>query len=631
MKKNIFCIKENLRNESDVEQFFVIRLLKELGYKDANIFTKRTLPYHSTGKGLKKRLHRPDYAIKINKIWSLIIEAKHPEKDINEFVQEAQDYAIIVNRGYIGSNPIKYCLITNGIKTQLVLTDQTKPILELNFDDFLEYNEKYKKLKEHISYNSLKNIDNVENIFEFNTLEIDMLNGIFQICHNIIWRKHKVAPKTAFYEFTKLLFIKLNEDRIINDKIGKGEIVNKSDFKFSLDYIRQLEDRFDNPMNELFKKYRDNLEKDVVSGKKKRIFKADEELYLRPSTIKEIVKLIEHLNLSIVEEDWNGRVFETFLSAVIRGKELGQFFTPRTVVRFMVKMANLKIEYDRKNEEYKSDLILDGCCGTGGFLIFSLSDMFEKVEKIPIDKKILKQKIRDNCIYGIDASEEDIVAIARMNMYLHGDGGSHIYMADTLDKELYAEKGLLQERIDELKELKKKFNEGLKFDVVLTNPPFAMKYERKDKDHERILKQYDIAYPKGRENSTEIRSSLSSNVMFIERYSDLLNEGGKLLTIIDESVLNTDSKAPFREYIRKHFIIKAIISLPKNAFVNADTGVKTSILYLKKKKSPDEEQPKVFMAISKNIGHNDAGKPTPKLYDLYNILEEYKKFEGGNE
>ena len=629
MKKNIFCNKENLRNESDVEQFFVIRLLKELGYKDANIFTKHTLPYHSIGKGLKKRPHRPDYAIKINKILSLIIEAKHPEKDINEFVQEAQDYAIIVNRGYIGSNPIKYCLITNGIKTQLVLTDQTKPILELTFNDFLDNNEKYKKLKEYISYNSLKNIDNLGNIFEFNIPKIDILNGVFQICHNIIWRKHKVAPKTAFYEFTKLLFIKLYEDRIINNKMKRGEVVNKNDFKFSLDYIKQLEDRFDNPMNELFKKYRDSLEKDVVSGKKKRIFKSDEELNLRPSTIKEIIRLIEHLNLSIVEEDWNGRVFETFLSAVIRGKELGQFFTPRTVVRFMVKMANLKIEYNRKNEEYKPDLILDGCCGTGGFLIFSLSDMFEKIEKIPTDKEILKQKIRDNCIYGIDASEEDIVPIARMNMYLHGDGGSHIYMADTLDKELYAEKGLPQERIDELTELKKKFNEGLKFDVVLTNPPFAMKYEIKDKDHKRILKQYDIAYPKGRENSTEIRSSLSSNVMFIERYSDLLNESGKLLTIIDESVLNTDSKAPFREYIRKHFIIKAIISLPKNAFVNADTGVKTSILYLKKKEYPNEEQPPVFMAISRNIGHNNAGKLTLELNDLPNILEDFRGFENG--
>jgi len=156
-----------------------------------------------------------------------------------------------------------------------------------------------------------------------------------------------------------------------------------------------------------------------------------------------------------------------------------------------------------------------------------------------------------------------------------------------------------------------------------------MKYEIKDKDHERILKQYDIAYPKGRENSTEIRSSLSSNVMFIERYSDLLNESGKLLTIIDESVLNTDSKAPFREYIRKHFIIKAIISLPKNAFVNADTGVKTSILYLKKKEYPNEEQPPVFMAISRNIGHNNAGKLTLELNDLPNILEDFRGFENG--
>ncbi|MGB3346810.1 MAG: N-6 DNA methylase [Candidatus Humimicrobiia bacterium] len=625
--KNLFCERENLRNESDVEQFFVRMLLKDLGYKEMNIFTKHTFPYHSIGKEKKRRPHRPDYAIKINKIWSLIIEAKHPEKDIKPFVHEAQDYATIINRGYIGTNPIKYCLITNGIKTHLVLVDQTKPILELNFGDFTEDNKKYKKLKEYISYNSLKNIENVEDIFDFNIPEIDELKGIFQISHNIIWRKHKVAPKTAFYEFTKILFIKLNEDRIINDKIRKGERVTKKDFKFSLNYINQLKDRFDNPINELFKKYRDKLERDVISREKKRIFKKSEELNLKPSTIKEIVELIEHLNLSIVEEDWNGMVFETFLSAVIRGKELGQFFTPRTAVKFMVKMANLKIRYNTETEEYGPEVILDGCCGTGGFLIFALSDMFKKVDEISTDKRELKKKIREECVYGVDASEEDIVPIARMNMYLHGDGGSHIFMADTLDKELHAETGLSEERIDELMELKKKFDIGLKFDVVLTNPPFAMKYGRKDEDQERILKQYDIAYPKGRENSTEIRASLKSNVMFIERYYDLLKKGGKLLTVIDESVLNTDSNAPFRKYIREHFIIKAVISLPKNAFVNADTSVKTSILYLKKRRASQEEQPKVFMAISKNIGHNDAGRPTLELCDLWDILDEYKKFE----
>lgn len=633
--KNKFCKKSTLRNESDVEQFFVRPLLKDLNYKDTNIFTKHTFPYHPIGKGTKQKLHRPDYAIKIGRIWKLIIETKNPNESINPFVHESQDYASIINRGYIGHNPIKYCLITNGIKTKLVLVDQDKPLLELTFKDFTDNNKKYQKLRKYINYSSLRSkVEKEEAIFEFRLPEINELKGVFQICHNIMRDKHKISPKTAFYEFTKLLFIKLNEDRIINKKIKDSNPITKNDFKFSVHYIQQLEDRFDNPINELFKKYRDKLKKDVNIGKKKRIFKKDEELNLGPSTIKEIAKLIEHLNLSIVEEDWNGRVFESFLEAVIRGKELGQFFTPRTVVKFMVKMASLKIKYEKAKETYAPNLILDGCCGTGGFLIFALSDMFDKVENMPTDKAKLKKEIREKCIYGIDASEEDIVPIARMNMYLHGDGGSHIYQADTLDKELYMERGLSQERTDELTELKNIIDSKLKFDVVLTNPPFAMKYKKKDENQKRILKQYDIAYSEDKKDSNKIKESLTSNMMFIERYYDLLKEGGKLLTVIDESVLNAEGIGKFymkfREWLRKHFIIKVIISLPKNTFVNADTGVKTSILYLKKRKSPDEEQPKVFMAISKNVGHNDAGKSTPELCDLWHILGEYEKFERGN-
>jgi len=196
----MFCCLSDLRNESAVEQFFIIRLLNEIGYKDANIFPKHTLPKHTIGKGVQRKIHRPDYAIKINKIWSLIVEAKHPEKDIEQFVHEAQDYASIINRGYVG-NPIKYCLITNGIKTQLVLTDQTKPILELKFDDFFDDNEKYKKIKGYISYNSLKSeTKQIEDIIEFREPKIDELNGIFQICHNIMRDKHKISPKTAFYD-----------------------------------------------------------------------------------------------------------------------------------------------------------------------------------------------------------------------------------------------------------------------------------------------------------------------------------------------------------------------------------------------------------------------------------------------
>jgi len=123
---------------------------------------------------------------------------------------------------------------------------------------------------------------------------------------------------------------------------------------------------------------------------------------------------------------------------------------------------------------------------------------------------------------------------------------------------------------------------------------------------------------------------LKSNVMFIERYCDFLEKGGKLLTVIDESVLNADQEKCFRQYILNNFIVKAVISLPRNTFTNADTGTKTSILYLRKKSSVDEEQPPIFMAISENVGHSDSGKPEPDKCDLWDILKEYKKFEDGN-
>ena len=50
----MFCNKSDLRNESDVEQFFIIRLLKEIGFKDGNILTKFTIPKHFIGKGATK-------------------------------------------------------------------------------------------------------------------------------------------------------------------------------------------------------------------------------------------------------------------------------------------------------------------------------------------------------------------------------------------------------------------------------------------------------------------------------------------------------------------------------------------------------------------------------------------------
>lgn len=625
--KNKFCEKSVLRNESDVEQFFVARLLKDLGYKDINILTKHAIPAYVIGKGQKRQSHIPDYQVRVGKTPVVIIEAKHPDEPIDKYITEAQDYATVVNRGFIGKNPIRYVLATNGIKTKLAKVDENKVLLDLNFEDFTNGNEKYKKLQEYISLEASKKSPAItkEEVFEFRTPDLAELKGVFKQAHDLIRRKQKIGPKKAFYEFTKLLFVKMNEDKKIEDKFDAKEAVSIDDFNFSIHKIEKTNESW---INTLFQQYRDDLESLVAKGEKKRIFQKDEKINLSPSTIKAIVEMIESFNLRSVEDDINGKVFETFLEAAVRGKELGQFFTPRSVVKFMVRMAELRITRDKETGDYEPDSVLDGSCGTGGFLIFALSDLFYKIPESHSNKEALKKKIREDSLFGIDASEDDIVPITRMNMYLHGDGGSHIFLADTLDKELLVEKGLERERQDEMKELKELLAKK-KFDVVLTNPPFSMKYEQSTPDEKRILEQYKISSLGG-----SLVSSLKSNLMFLERYHDLLKPGGKLLTVIDESVLNTEgqgkSMQKFREWLRNQFIIRAVVSLPHNTFVNADAGVKTSVLYLTKRVSKDEEQPPVFMAISKDIGHNDAGRITSEWGDLGNILESFQKFQNGD-
>ncbi len=626
--KNMFCKSDNLRNESDVEQFFIIKLIDYLGYKEDNVYTKKVLTMRQYGKGSKKTSFIPDYQLNDSKTPLVIVEAKSPEVNIIPYIHEAQEYASIINRDYIGSNPIKYCITSNGIVTYVHKPDEKKEILKLSFSDFEEENENFKKLKSILSFQNLKKSTILEKKFEFKKPDINELRAVLYSAHNKIRSSEKIGPKKAFYEFSKLLFIKINLDKTIEEKINNGEKIGADDFAFCTDYIDKQTKIIADPINNLFIQYRNKLESLVARGEKKRIFSKDEIINLKPSTIRSAVELIQNYNLKSVEDDINGKVFETFLESSVRGKELGQFFTPRSVVKFIVKLANLKFNYNSFGE-LVPEKIIDGSCGTGGFLIFALSDLFNKIPNslTDVEKQILKEKIKKDSIFGVDASEDDIVPITRMNMYLHGDGGSHIFLADTLDKDIQIEKTLTQERQDELLEFKNTMK-NIKFDLVLTNPPFSMKYDSKVPEENRILEQYEI-----RKITNKNVASLKSNIMFLERYYDILKPGGKLITVIDESVLNTEGQGKhmlaFRKWLMKRYIIRAIISLPKNTFVNQDAGVKTSIIYLTKKVSENEQQPKTFMAISEDVGHNDAGKITSEMGDLDQIYEDYLRFERG--
>jgi type I restriction enzyme M protein len=634
-----------LTNESSVEQFFVIRLLADLGYADSFIKTKDVLPWKDIGRGRKKEKYRPDYMLYINDKPKIVIDAKSTIERVSDYFYQVSGYSLATNQEYEDENPVEYCILTNGLITELYRWDKKAAILVLSFDDFVDGNAKYEQFKTIVSYKAIEDAIKAkvkEDTFQFEKVDPHELIGIFKACHNIIRRKEGKSPSKAFYEFVKLTFIKLNEDRKLRKDpdivkmITTQHVIPKEKAIFSLNWIKSEEKTDENPVDSiLFKNLRDQLEVEIEKHRKKRIFDPDENLRLKPSTIKKVVKLLEHRDLFGVDEDLNGRLFESFLSATMRGKDLGQFFTPRSVVKFMTKLADLQVAKG-DSEKYQTDNVLDGFCGSGGFLIEAMTELQRRTEAkqnlTNAERDTILAKLREDSLYGIDMGEAElpIARIARINMYLHQDGGSRIYQTDFLDKKVKIESGLPRELIKDIQEFKDKLTkENVRFKVVLTNPPFAMKYESSDEDDAEIMKQYNIAFitEKDEKETAKLRKALRSSIMCLERYHDLLERNGKFLTVMDESILNTDTQQYVRQYIKSNFIIKAVISLPRNTFVNAESAVKTSVLYLRKKGTGDEGQSNVFMAISNNVGHNDAGKPTPSLSDLDTILEQYDIFE----
>lgn len=632
-KKNKFCTVKNLRNESDVEQFFMLPLLKELGYSEDYIETKTTIKEKSLGKGKKRKNYKPDYICYADKEHLkpvLLIDTKSPYENAEYGLEDAQLYTAILRRSLEEPKPDQICIGSNGIRTLVKHYEANSLLYDLQFDDFDDENIKFSNFKSDLQrLNRRKAITVTTEPFDFKKPDLSEIKGIFEISHNTIWSKEKMSPQSAFYEFCKLMFIKLNEDKKLRadaelkEKIDASRPLPKNKVFFSSHWVAQNEHVEPNPVNAiLFRQLRDNLEYEVLNKKKKRIFEKNEQINLKPNTIKEVIKLLEHHDLFGIDEDLNGRLFETFLSATMRGRELGQFFTPRSIVEFMVDLGDIRVGKDY------TDYVCDACCGSGGFLIEAMAKMVEKVEQSKIlsgrEKKEIKQSIRDNHLFGIDAGKEPPIArIARINMYLHGDGGSRIYFADALDKHLLIEEDITPELKTEREELRGILLNGQKFDVVLTNPPFAMRYKLKDADQRRILEQYDLAYYFDKKNSKKIRASLRSNVMFLERYYDLLSDSGKLLIVIDESVLNTKTAKPVRDFIYKNFLIKGVISLPQEAFIEAGSNVKTSILYLVKKTGLEEEQPYTFFARSESIETTKS--------DLLRILGKFLEFQKNGE
>lgn len=593
----------NLINEASVESFFLDRFIKHIGWEDSQIKLKNSISEFVESFGRTKNNYKPDYILLNDNLKPcIVIDAKSPNEDLHDYIEQCASYCFMLNRP---KEFVDYFVLSNGYITELYNWKDTRPIVTVTYEDFAQENEKYSELVRLILMAKSCKPTEIENKKDSITLKRtnkEEAQKLFKKCHKIIWNNEKCGVNYAFMQFVKLIFLKMQSDKAIHEKYnypkGAGNIVvKKEDILFSVDWIeRNTSDFVLNPIKEIqFKKLMEKLDEEVKRKNKKKLFDLDEEVSLKAGTIKKVVEALEHNDLYGIDEDLNGRLFETFLSATMRGNDLGQYFTPRSIVKLGVEIADIKVSKEH------IDKVLDGSCGTGGYLIEAFCQMKNKITSNSSLTDGEKEKMLDvlckKSIYGIDAAKDPMLArIARINMYLHGDGGSQIYMGDALNTSI--DKTDSKEFQEEMEDMKDVFVDE-SFDVVITNPPFSMQYNANDEEQEKVLQQYELAV---KDNKWR---TLRAGVMFIERYYKLLRKGGKLITVIDNTILNSSDYSFVRDYIRKHFIIKAVISLHGDAFQQSKARVKTSLIYLIKKMNDSEIQPDVFMDFSVALGVDD--------------------------
>ena len=602
----------DITSEAEVETRLLAKLFSDLGYPSTSIVPKKHIKALRIHDGRSTTMKEVDFLLKDSGGNArIVVEAKDPSVNILYAWGQAASYALSYNRDKtLEYEKIKWLLISNGYFTALFRHDNITPIVTLQLSDFASGTPPYVTLRTYIKYGAVQEAPKA--VLPFESLPPRKLNQLFADSHTLVWKKEKLAPADAFFEFCKFIFIKIREDKKREELPATTEPYM---IPLTEEWLKVQSTTSNHPVRDiLFKNLHDELEDAIQTQGKKRIFEKDETLKLSASTCADLIRSFQSVNLSSIDEDLNGRMFEVFLSASIRGKDLGQFFTPRSVVDFMTRIALRDVDIK------KPPRVLDACCGTAGFLIEVMAYLTGRLRNdtrlTDVERESIRRIICNECLYGIEANER-VTRIARINMYLHGDGGSHIFHGDGLDIDPPISPDMTPEQRKEVEEFKESIVNGT-FDLILTNPPFSMNYSSSNIEEKRILNQHLL---------TRGESSAKSSILFLNRYLELLADGGEMLIILDDTVINGKSYEKVRTWILDNFVVLGVHSLPFNAFFKAKANIKTSILHLRKKTNSTEQQCSIFMSISNNIGHDNSLHDTPFRNNLTETLIAYLEWQ----
>lgn len=359
----------------------------------------------------------------------------------------------------------------------------------------------------------------------------------------------------------------------------------------------------------------------IFEGVKERypdVIESDDNIILDSNSIAYVVGQLQRYCLLEASRDAVGDAFEVFIGHALKGAQ-GQFFTPKNVVNMIVNMMDIQ-----PNEK-----IIDPFCGSGGFLVEALKNVWNKSEKNNNELgwpereiEIEKQKIAIENFRGID-KDDFLSKVCKAQMAILGDGRGGVFCENSLD---------IPNRWQAKTQDKIALN---KFDVVITNPPYGSKIKIDDKE---ILKQFEVGlkWKKDKKTGQWIKDKMKENDtpqnLAIERCMQFLKPGGRMALVLPDGIYGNDSLGYIRKYLLDNGRVLAIVDLPKETFM-PHTSTKTTVILIHKYKDELDKKKNypVFMAVCETCGHDRRGNLLENEEDdILAVSEKFKEWRNKN-
>ena len=414
------------------------------------------------------------------------------------------------------------------------------------------------------------------------------LKSVFKRCHNYIYANTGVQKEAAFHELLKLIFCKTFDEEESGTNLQF--IIHPQERKATSGQRRFMEER----LEPLFQR---------VCDRYPFIFNSEDRIKLEQRVAAYVASELQYFSFIDTDTDVKGDAYEELVGSNLRG-DRGEYFTPRNVCNMAVRMAMALHD----TTALTSLKVLDCCCGTGGFLVSWLNNLYDvllsqestRPGKVQPEERA-RRRVRDVCqrnLYGLDINP-DLVRTCQMNMVLHGDGSSNVYRVDSVRSPGEWDS-----------EARRRVPYG-RIDVLITNPPFGGK-ARIDDSH--VLGQHELA----KWEIQDSRSSLPAEQLFVETALKFLKAGGYLVIVLPNGILNNPGLRFLRSWLLRRCRLIASVALPKTTFATSGGVKNPSVLIVQKfsaREASDADKGiidkayQVFCAAPKTAGIDSRSKP----------------------